>query len=298
MMFASKITLRSSRLRYRNLLWLQIKLKEDMKRHEKEASRMESIRYQRMQLQSTSNVESKKTMLREELLAQIELKKRRTSAAFLGQRLEEKQQLDAQDLAAEERFERQKHVLDPHKPKARFTLAPNNNNDRPGGKALDKKPNNPQRHVQFGKSDVKNPPIANNVVLEARHLPEGRVDTSKPAIALEPTGTNGQGEIMKFISKLKEQEREVEERRQNTLRQLERLKYDIQRSIKEDREERLHLIQNMGGHILPYSQASSQRQHREDDKLDDVMSITSGTSFSSNSLAQQSKFIGLQRPHL
>ena len=106
------------------------------------------------------------------------------------------------------------------------------------------------------------------------------------------------GEITRFLSQLKQQERDVEEKRQHTLRQLERLKKDIQRSIKQDREARMHLLQHLSSHIIQLVPANDSYAPTQDGKLEDVLSVTSGTSSSSNSLTQHSQFINIPRPHL
>ncbi len=136
----------------------------------------------------------------------------------------------------------------------------------------------------------------------------GRSETAKneeESSAAQPVsgegGDTGSG-IMEFLTKLKSQEKEVEQKRKDTLRQLEKIKLEIQKSIREDRQERMHVMQNIDGHHPSPSYVPRRQQQQPPQPAQvpagadyDLMSVTSGTSFSSNSLAQNSQFVAIHR---
>jgi len=122
-------------------------------------------------------------------------------------------------------------------------------------------------------------------------------DEEKSEPQKKPELNKSQNGIEDFLSKLKFQEKEVEQKRMNTLRQLEKIKQEIQKSIKEDREERQIIAQEIGGHYMKNSYMKGQAMPTQlrDNRLFDVMSITSGTEFSQSSLVTNTQFVGIYK---
>ena len=152
--------------------------------------------------------------------------------------------------------------------------------------------------------------IPTNATLKVVHFDENEdgtisphVITPQPAKEFANKGQQQSNGIDEFLAKFKRQEKEAAQKRQETLKQLEKIKKEIQQSIKEDREERLQMAHDIGHRIVsrsvpqkkPFNLLVVPETVERNNHVHDLMSITSGTSFSSNSLVQNSHFVAVRK---